>query len=69
MLHDLKLPFVMLDRFIIKKGCLSIIVDHVKGGRTGDQTSSWTGTQTDWLCSRSEHLLDARQRYEGYVKP
>ena len=68
MLHDLKLPFVMLDRFIIKKGCPSIIVDHVKGGELVTRHLLGLGHRRIGCVVGPEHLVDARQRYEGYVK-
>lgn len=68
MMRDLKLPFVLLDRFISKNACPSIIVNHVKGGELVTKHLLDLGHQRIACVVGPEHLADARQRYEGYVK-
>lgn len=67
LLKDLKLPFVLMDRFITKNACPSIIVDHIKGGELVTKHLLDLGHRRIACVVGPEYLADARQRREGYV--
>ena len=68
LLHDLKIPFVMLDRFINETVCPSIIVNHIRGGELVTRHLLELGHKRIACMVGPELLADARQRYEGYKK-
>lgn len=66
LLEKLKMPFVMVDRFLEEAECCSVIVDHKQGGYTVTRKLLELGHQRIGCVTGPMNLEDSRDRLVGY---
>lgn len=68
LLDKLKLPFVMIDRFLEEAECCSVIVNHRQGGYTATKYLLGLGHRRVGCVAGPLRLEDSRDRLVGYKK-
>lgn len=66
LLEKLKLPFVMVDRFLEEADCCSVIVDHKQGGYTATRRLLELGHKRIGCVTGPMNLEDSIDRLVGY---
>lgn len=68
LLEKLKLPFVMVDRFLEEAECCSVIVDHKQGGYAATKKLLELGHRRIGCVTGPLNLEDSTDRLVGYRK-
>lgn len=66
--EKLKMPVVMIDRFLEEASCSSVIVDHVQGGYAAAKYLLEHGHKKIGCVTGPQELEDSRDRLNGYKK-
>ena len=68
LLEKLKIPFVMIDRYLEKADCSSVIVNHMQGGYAATEHLLGLGHRRIGCVTGPLALQDSKERYVGYQK-
>lgn len=68
LLEKLKLPFVMIDRFLEEADCISVVVDHKHGGYLAAKKLLELGHKKIGCVTGPQNLTDSRNRLDGYCR-
>ena len=68
LLEKLKIPFVMIDRYLEKADCSSVIVNHMQGGYAATKHLLGLGHRRIGCVTGPLALQDSKERYVGYQK-
>lgn len=68
LLEKLKLPFVMIDRFLEEADCISVVVDHKHGGYLAAKKLLELGHKKIGCVTGPQNLADSRNRLDGYCR-
>lgn len=68
LLKKLKIPFVMIDRYLEEADCSSVIVDHMQGGYIAVKYLLSLGHRNIGCVTGPSGLEDSRERLKGYKK-
>lgn len=68
LMKRLKIPFVMIDRFLLEAECCSVIVDHQQGGYLATKHLLELGHQRIGCVAGPLRLEDSLERLQGYQK-
>lgn len=68
LLEKLKMPFVMIDRFLEEASCSSVIVNHIQGGYAASKYLLEQGHRKIGCVTGPQELEDSRDRLTGYQK-
>ena len=66
--EKLKMPFVMIDRFLEEATCSSVVVDHVQGGYAATKYLLDHGHKKIGCITGPRELEDSCDRFAGYKK-
>lgn len=68
LLKRLKIPFVMIDRYLEEADCSSVIVNHMQGGYAAAKHLLGLGHRRIGCVTGPLALQDSKERYMGYQK-
>lgn len=68
LLEKLKIPFVMIDRYLEEADCSSVIVNHMQGGYAATKHLLGLGHRRIGCVTGPLALQDSKERYVGYQK-
>lgn len=68
LLKKLKIPFVMIDRYLEEADCSSVIVDHMQGGYAATKYLLGLGHKNIGCVTGPSGLEDSMERLKGYKK-
>lgn len=68
LLKKLKIPFVMIDRYLEEADCSSVIVDHKQGGYAAAKYLLEQGHRNIGCVTGPSGLEDSMERLKGYKK-
>lgn len=68
LLKKLKIPFVMIDRYLEEADCSSVIVNHVQGGYAAAKHLLELGHRRIGCVTGPLSLQDSKERFVGYQK-
>jgi len=68
LLDELKMPFVMVDRYLEEAACSSVIVNHMQGGYAATKYLLEMGHEKIGCVTGPSWLEDSKERLAGYRK-
>lgn len=68
LLKKLKMPFVMIDRYLDEADCCTIVVNHQQGGYIATKYLLESGHRKIGCISGPSQLQDSQERLSGYRK-
>ena len=68
LLKSLKMPFIMIDRYIENANCSSVVVDHMKGGYIATEYLLESGHRRIGCITGPNNLEDSMERLRGHQK-